>query len=154
MCIISYLSYLHWTFLSSTNSLILVNSHCSSHNRLFSLFPPYSFMFYFLPFLSIFSWSMCAGLTYLNLVVTICILHSWSTQYKHTSSLILQVILSPWELVALSFILHPFERLHIGHWSLCEYCLTVGCLVKGYHCMLHVTMMMMQYEKKWKNLEY
>ena len=78
----------HQTYYSSTDSLILVNSCCSSHNGLFSPFPPYSFTFYFLPFLSIFFWFVCAGLTYLNLVVTICILHSRSMQYKHISSLI------------------------------------------------------------------
>ena len=82
----------HYTYYSSTNSLILVNSRHSSHYSLFSLFLSYSFTFYFLPFLSIFSWSMYTGLTYLNLVVTICILHSWSMQYKHISSLI------PWVL--------------------------------------------------------
>ena len=78
----------HWTYYSSTDSLILVNSHCSSHYGLFSPFLSYSFMFYFLPFLSIFSWSVCTSFMYLNLVVTICILHSWSTQYKRISSLI------------------------------------------------------------------
>ena len=84
----------HWTYYSSTDSLISVNSHHSSHNGLFSLFSPYFFTFYFLPFLAIFSWSMCTGLMYLNLVVTICILYSQSTQYKYISSLIPQVLSS------------------------------------------------------------
>ena len=68
-----------------------------SHDGLLSLFPSHSSMFYSFPLLSFFSWSMHAGLTYINSIVTVCILHSQSTQYKYISSLISQAILSPLE---------------------------------------------------------
>ena len=110
------LSSCHWTnfqlllmcrtfiFLSPIRLVILlpILSHQSvasvfSHNGLLSPFPSYSPMFYSFPSSSFFSWSMHAGPTYINSVVTICILHSRSTQYKHISSLIPQAILTPLE---------------------------------------------------------
>ena len=112
MCIISYLSYLHQTSLSSTNSLISVNSHCSSHNGLFSPFPPYSFMFYFLPFLSFFSWSNSPFLIYAIQVYF---------------NLIPQVFLSPWKAVALSFVFKSLWKVayqtSVSSWELPDCCL-------------------------------
>ena len=78
----------HQTYYSSTNSLISVSSLCSFHNSLYSPFSSHSSIFYSFPSLSFFSWSVHTGPIYINSVVTICILHSQSIQYKYISSLI------------------------------------------------------------------
>ena len=83
-----YLFYLYQTYHSPANSLISVNNlHSFSWQSILSISSTF-FYILFSSFLIFLPWSGCAGLTYINSIVTTCILHSWSMQYKHISSLI------------------------------------------------------------------
>ena len=118
----------HWTYPSPADSLISVSSlHFFSQWAILfisiMLFYILFSFFFILPF-----WSVCAGPAYINLVVTTCIPHSQSMQYKCISSL----IPSPWRAShSIPKSPNPFERLHIRCQSLHEYHLTVVCQVRG-----------------------
>ena len=71
-----YLSYLYQTYHSPANSLISVNNlHSFSWQSILSISTTF-FYILFPSFLIFLPWSVCAGLTYINSIVTTCILHS------------------------------------------------------------------------------
>ena len=71
-----YLSYLYQTYHSLTDSLISVNNLPSfSQQSILSISTTF-FNVLFSSFLIFPPWSICAGLAYINFIVTTCILHS------------------------------------------------------------------------------
>ena len=105
---------------------------------------PVSISFYcilLLSFLFLY-WSMRAGLEYIRIHAFSCILHSWTTQYKHWfkshpfESLVSTLGSSLTSLIDLV----SSERLHIRHQSLCEHCPSVVCQVRDNFRTLCITL--------------
>ena len=104
---------------------------------------PVSISFYrilLLSFLFLY-WSMRAGLGYIRILTFLCILHSWTTQYKRwfKSHPFEPLVLTLGSSLTSLINLVSSERLYIGCRSLHEHRLSVICQVRDNFRMLCVT---------------